>query len=519
MSSDRAPLQDAPPSSTDADKKKSSAKWRKPLLVAGVLTFIVVLVLTALPYVVAHYATRWLVDHGASTARIDDVNINVFTGVVGVFGLDASDGQEAQLQIESAEVGLRWWPLAQQRVHIEFLQLTDGVIDVVASEQGTLQIGAVKIDLSTEDAPDQTIEVSAADSPAWGFGSELVVVEDLQLSYRDELFATTVEARELRIGSHFSWEAGRTTNLVVDVSVDGAPLVLNSDVSPWGEQREFSGALRLEDFDLSKHRQALSELAGLSDPRGALQFDFQLDLLHAADGALELKISGPLQLQDVAFGLGDMSFANKNVAWQGAVSLALPARQDKNMLLLDGRLTLADTQVGGIGKTFEARLAGIDWRGSLEFSPPATPDGSAILKSSGSLNGAELTVNHAQLPFQLVGLEEFAVDELQVDDLSEVSAGRFSLQELKLLEDRTKEDQLDTIFSLERFDIGAFVYGATDGVSVETMTLLQPKAVVSRKPSGQLHRIQEVLDVLLAEQEPDNKAADEEQINKEQIEK
>ncbi len=262
MSSDKSKTSDMSFIVDPAGYLRRQPRVRKRLIRAAWLAVVLLVLLTLLPIAAAWYAEDWLRANGADNAVIDDIDINVFTGEVRITGLDASVA-DARLHVGLLEANARWWPLAWQRVHIQEVHLTDSRIDVRAGADGSWQIGGLNLaPAATESDP---VTVANDESSPWHFGSERVHLTDVVLTYRDQLVESEVDIDEILLGSHFSWDHGLTTDLDVDMTVDGARLRLSSEVQPWADERSIAGTLDLDALDLAEYRRFSSALRASSN--------------------------------------------------------------------------------------------------------------------------------------------------------------------------------------------------------------------------------------------------------------
>ncbi len=472
---------------------------RRLLIGVVVAATVLVIALVALPMVVAGYAEDWLRENGAGDARIDNVDINPFTGVARVNGLVAGEADGARLSVDLAEVNLRWWPLTSRRAFIQLLRLEGVHADVVARDDGVWQIGALTI----APAPAGTeAEEAAGDGPSWGFGSELVSLRDLHVSYADGVFDTVVDVRELRIGSQFSWEGGRSTALVVDLTVNGSPLVLKSDIAPWAEEPRLSGRLTLADLDLSDFAEELESLAGLQTSRGRIAMDLQITGQLDADSVLRLEITGPFNLDAAGFGVAGMDFAHDALRWDGTLALALPAQAQEPLLRLDGAFQLTGLSAVLPEQQLEAGLGDFRWNGELALSPPSDDGAPMDLTGQGGVLVRELSLSHSGLGTVLAELDQARFDALRITGPDALEAAGLAVQRLRLLADGgSGEEGAPELLSIGDLEARGLVAGAAS-VRMELLRIDEPVIVVVRDQAGGIERLSPALAAFDREPEP-----------------
>ncbi|MEQ8859683.1 MAG: DUF748 domain-containing protein [Pseudomonadales bacterium] len=473
---------------------RSHAAVRRGLIGLLVFGLLRSAALVALPMVVAAYAEDWLRENGAADARIDDVDINPFTARVRVTGLVAGEKPGAELRVEQAEIDLRWWPLTSRRAFVDLLRLQGVRADVVAREDGSWQIGALLI-APAPDGADADVDVETPEGPTWGFGSELVNLRDVNVSYVDGVFDTRVDVRELRVGSQFSWDAGRSTTLVVDLTVDGSPLVLRSDVVPWAEEPSLSGRLTLADLDLADFASELKSLAGLEGSRGVIAMDLEIAGRLDADGVLRIGISGPFNLNDAGFAVGGAQVAHDALRWDGVIDLALPAQAEEPLVRLDGALQLTGVAASAPEQALAARLGDLRWDGTLALSPPPEDGQPLVLSSEAGALLRDLELRHTGLDAQLLALTEARAEGLAITGPGAANLAGLRLQGLRLLPGGAPGDGTspapDLLDVAELTLEGVAIDAAT--VTVDVVRIDEPALVLVRTEDGAIERLSAVL--------------------------
>ena len=367
--------------STPPQTQNLRSRWRKRLYWVGGIAVVFVAILVAIPLVTQRLATSWLQENGASTAHIENIDINPFTGTVRLFDLDASGADSQQrLHIGMAEIDVRWWPLVSKRVHVDAVRLSDTQIDIVNSNDGNWQVGGLRFAPQAETpAAPETESSSAFD---WGLGSEVLSLLDVSLTYRDGLLDTDLEIAEISLGSHYSWQPEDSTGLVVDMSINDAPISLRSDVTPWAQNQSISGALQVDAFDLAESQEALEGYTGLVDSRGTVSMDLTVTATRNTQGVIDLQVSGPLSVMGIGFTRDGLAFSNEEFAWEGQVNLFFPAVGDQPLLVVDGEVLVMGTQVSLEGMTLANDV--LDWQGNVTLYEPGAAD-QALLTQSGTL--------------------------------------------------------------------------------------------------------------------------------------
>ncbi|MDG1851866.1 MAG: DUF748 domain-containing protein, partial [Gammaproteobacteria bacterium] len=479
--------------------KPSGNKTRRGLIWLGSIALLLILVLVALPIVTARVASSWLQDNGASNASIEDIDINLFTGTVRLSELDASGGAQQRLHIGLAEVDVRWWPLASKRIHVDAVRLSDTQIDVAPDGQGNWQVGGLFISpAASEPTPESGSAVFD-----WGIGSELIALSNVSLTYQDSLFDTAVEIHEIAIGSHFSWQAGEETELVIDMDVNDSPINVRSTLVPWGERQSISGNLQLSDHDLSDHGAVLQQLAGLQGAQGIVSMDLEVTASLNEAGVVDVLVTGPLEINGLGFTLDSLSLNNQQIDWQGQIDVKLPVLDNQPLVAVDGSVQLAGTQLVAGDLELEASLDAFDYNGRFELFIPEDAAQPPRFTLAASLDGQGLAADHSRLAFELARLGSFSINELQLNDLQQASVAQLQLRGLRLMADTPAQDNaaLNQLLRFDTLDLDQITFDAQSGVLIDSVTLGEPVLSIVRQAGGEIARVSELLAVFAEEPE------------------
>jgi len=108
------------------------------ILVCALGLFAVVAIL--LPLILEAVLERWLVQRGADSAEIADVDLNPFSGDVSVEGLRVRLDDRTVLANSDVDVDLSWQALFQREASIESAVLEGVIVEIEVREDGLVRI-------------------------------------------------------------------------------------------------------------------------------------------------------------------------------------------------------------------------------------------------------------------------------------------------------------------------------------------------------------------------------------------
>jgi hypothetical protein len=218
-------------SESSGNSETGQSSWRRyrRYWLAGALVVLASLALVLLPYGLRWGLTRWLVDRGAESAQVGDVDFNPFTGRLVVKGLSAERPQAGQLIFERAEAQVDWWPLWKRRIHLQYLSLKNSSFDLIAADDGALTVGPLVF-------PPQQKMAEEANEP-WAFGVEGIALEEIHVDYRGPFLERTLDIREFNTDALVSWQPETLSRFKLQVAIGDGVIRLDGQSRPFSKDR------------------------------------------------------------------------------------------------------------------------------------------------------------------------------------------------------------------------------------------------------------------------------------------
>lgn len=336
-------------------------------------------VLAGLPYVIKHYATRWLHEHGGDRVQFEDVDFNPVTAVLLLKGLTITVDDETTLAFASAGVDLAWRPLLRKQVRVEAVTLSGMQITVDQRQGDRLLIGGIR--LPDSGAEDDADDRQPPEATAWSAGLDTLNLNDVRLHYLDEHLDLHLVLDHLKLGDLSQWSAEQPTPLDVSGSLNGASFSAHGEIAPLATLPRYELELSLEALPLVMFGDLLQDR--LPQLEGKLSYTGTLGYAQLTDDGYRLHQQGDTRLQ---------SFAA--TARQPAVALSTADA------ILNSRLTVS----AGDGEPSVQAAAELQVN-ELALS---APDSRLTLLRSGSLALSGLTVS---------GVDQLAIDTVRAEQL------------------------------------------------------------------------------------------------------
>lgn len=400
---------------------------------------VVVLILVLIPEAVRFGLVSNAQKLGLQQLEIDDIDLNLFTGQLGLSKVGITQRGAPALQVEKVELDIAWLASLMGNLTIERM-VVDGAVLNISQDEKDQWLVVVPIAIAAENET-QAVELELADASSNKSTLPPIVVADLNLRNIDivvnsELLNGTLQLRQLAL-LNFSTINDFPYNLSVDALWNQAPLSISSTGTVLDQRQDSRGTIKLKDFDLAVLEPLLALPMG-----GLLTVDVDIDLQRSAAGELQLVAESLLELKQLQSSIEGLDISGANSQWQGDIKLSL---QDSGL---------------------RYRLAG-----DIELG--------------------DFLVHDTLVNTDLLGFGSLQLAGLQLDQDLTVATESLTLKQLLGLK---RKPEVEAKLSLGSLEVKDVTYAAEQGVAIESVRLmgLQYQALIT--PSGELE-----INTLLAE--------------------
>jgi|UPI00035F82B2 hypothetical protein len=461
------------------ERSVTRPRLRVVTIIAAALLAVMALIFSLLPYAVEQGGLIWLKQHGVKDARIDNVDLNLFSGEVALEGLKSGDG----LNIKQLKFKFDWQPLWHHVVHIRFLELSESNLKLL-KENGLWRVEGVLPEAGG--LPDSEVARSGMDeqsgtneaSDRWLFVVDDLVLDTVDVAVKSDLFELSLPVKSLRFSLSGlkqqeqmvvnSFELGNTvfSGFGYSIQTKGAKLTGKFTFSAWAE--DVVGSIKsdqisvgLQGLTMNGNKDRLSVNAGsvaLDDIaiRGRDHISIEsmsLDKIHIRQA---LKEEGTLMLASLGLSGIDISLDDKAVLSKLTMKkINLKRLQAHDFGEMDQSLSLAAVQVQA-------------------FAMPST--GHFQIRTL-DMNGVD--INHAFNNQGMLQMKQLSAEGINADLKGPVTIASIGLKQLK------SDNPGGRHQTIEIADAALTGMSITPGKSLNIVDVLLQKADMSGPAMGQ----------------------------------
>lgn len=277
----------------------------------------VVLILVLIPEVIRFGLVSNAQKLGLEQLEIDDIDLNIFTGQLGLSKVGITQGGASALQLENVELNIAWVASAVSGLTIERLVVDGAVLNINQDSNGQWLVVVPIVSATEEQPPADNTEVPPVPTTL-----PSIVVADLNLRNIDivvnsEILNGTLQLEQLAL-LNFSTINDYPYTLSLDALWNQAPLSISATGTVLDQQQDSRGKITLKDFDLA----VLEPLLALP-VAGLLSVDVDMDLQRTAADDLQLTAGSLLQLKQFKGAMDGLELSGDNTEWQGDINVAL----------------------------------------------------------------------------------------------------------------------------------------------------------------------------------------------------
>ncbi len=492
---------------------KSSSN-RLVALLLSIALFLLTLIWTT-PLAIEWAIVDWLKKRGVTDAAIEDIELNPFTGEFSLSQLSVGQREGERFVVERLYLKLDYLPLFEHRVEVRSIQLKGVDLDLIMEANNQLTLGGLALPKSEAESATPVAE-STADSPAWHFGLDRLMVDDIRLRTHLPKYQGNIQLNHLKVEQVASWLQHQVTSVEIDMLVDGAKVAITSKVAPFKPDPEWRGDVVIEAINFENYAE-LVKLAGIDELTGKLSADLYLDGKWQANEQLLLTFDGDLNLSKLQLKHSDIRLQQSSLVWRGNGVVHYPQlTPDKSLLALQSRLSLASLSLELPEKKIAFEQKNLQWEGKLQYQEDrqAVADG---LRLEGGLVVESLTVIDQQADLKLASLERADLSGLVIDGLQSIQADQLSLKQLTALGDRQPSDEKEPqqLFAADDLVIEGIDFQQLNHLSLNQVDLHGMAVALIRNKKGEIKWLPTPTDTETAKNEVEGEEGEEVELQAE----
>jgi len=287
---------------------KTNALYKRTwfrILISLLVLFL--LLISVLPYGIQYGIQDWFKQQGADSAKVEDVDINLFTGKLSIRKLLVKKADVRTLQVDQANIQLDWIPFFKKRIWISSVSLDGVFIDIQQTKKQRWILGGISL-------PDSTPTTKKTKSTPWGFALNAVALENIAFAVKQPQQNTGFTIHTLKLDKLISG-TDDLTKINISGKINQAPVNLNAQLKLFIPQPQISGKLSLKNLDLSmlalqitKHKDTLKGLL-------TVESDFKLE--HKPGAHTQFTTKSNIQLTNLDLHQDAAHITQDSLNWTG----------------------------------------------------------------------------------------------------------------------------------------------------------------------------------------------------------
>ena len=404
-------------------------KW---LLLLLLTSLVVAITLTILPMVIQRMAVAWIQENGADRATIENIDLNIFTGRLGIFDVVVEKDGAMPLRIWRLTADVDLWQLLRKRFFVKAVWLYEAELQITQQDNGKLDIGGILLPMQTETTAEPEIEsTSPGLLDQWGVGVDIFAIKNSIIRYKSSLFDERVDINNFYALNVFSWQPENPARISFDLLVNNQPVTLSSDTRVFRETPDSSSTLEVSRLNLS-HYEPVAKQAGIDELEGFLSVSVAVDAIRETDKRTYFTLDANINLDDFRVRQGELLVEHKSLRYQTNTKLNLPISAGQEVVTSNGHLVVENQEVNITD--LRANYSELIWKGNATLVAAKDTEKSPVTKVEGQLLVADLLVDDGKAKLKLAHTKKISAKGIFINLPNDVRVNELVVTDLIALQ-------------------------------------------------------------------------------------
>ncbi len=474
-------MNDTTPAETSR-KHPTPARRRKWLVITAItLAALSLLTIILLPVGVQYGLRNWLLDNGAHKVRIDDVDLNLFTGTLLIENISIDVDERNTLKADAIGLNFDWLALAKKRLTLTNARFSGIDIEISQHADGELRVGGILIPTTrTAAKSDHDKQQDIERSSHWGIGIDALDLADVGIYYRMPTLEVDTRIENLSLRELASWTPDKGAQVSLQASINGAPLKYTGRTAAFAEPMQINGTIGLRNLALGNFQQ-IATVADKLKGKLSLQTDIEFSL---ADAGIDVQLNAEnIQLDELLFSNEEIQLQQKHLNWNGEINVQ---QTDKLHFTAKGQLASQQLAAGLPPQKLDIAQQSLETTVNLEFTSgdnTVQPNITALLDNT-RISRLTITANK----FPLAGLEKLAINKLALRNSTTLGIQQIQAEQFYVAKGTGKTTTADKVspalFHNGQLTIEDLSLKNTSDLSIKNIFLKDANIFISRANDG-----------------------------------
>ena len=318
------------------------------------------IVLEHIPAGIDYGIATYFKDQGADQVNIDDVSFNPFSGRLTLTNFTVSTEAQTVLKIAEATFRIQWIPFVRKRFVLQQFTISDTQITVEELESGKWRIGGITLP--------ETKKTRAPSS--WNFSFQEALVINSKVKLISDRLKSDLVIEQAKLFKLTSWLHDNNARLEFSGKLNDAPLQLQLDISPFGDEMALAGQIKLAGLSLKPFAQLLQP--HLKTLEGHVDVDLKVETRKKNDSGFNHHQKGLVKLHQIRTQTADVKLSKEDLAWDGAIRVDIPQSQEALKIITDGQLNGSRLTLEMENESLKVQQNNISWKGKIDYAQDKT---------------------------------------------------------------------------------------------------------------------------------------------------
>ncbi len=388
--------------------------------------------------VVVKFAAPFYLENSLAKAfsvkvSINSVQLNVFTGKVGIEGVHIYGENNQSFHLGQLLLDLDIVSLLEGRFFIESILLKNAKTDVMQLDNAWV-VGGMHFPLANDESSEKVVE--GGESAQWPFGIGKVLIENVGAVLNTKVLKSELTIEAFSFGGAAMWRENSPSPFDLQLNINTSLLTLSGDVKPFSSAVDFNALLEVNNLSIAPLISAIESDLPYNDIQAMLNTKMQL------------------------------SYAQN--------------KQEKN-IILNGLLDVSGISLIDFANNLYIKEEKVHWDGRVAVT--VTDDSISDISSLSTLVFSPLWVESTDTGILLGQFNRLAINNIRLDALNKIQIDEILVQQLVGMKDLKSSDA--GLVSVGNMRFGGLKYDS-QFVSIEEVDVIKLQANIVVSPKGEL---------------------------------